>query len=172
MLNCFIDLSVKAIPGLFPKTKRRILLLPGCLALCWILATSMPVLAQKTTPMEPRTVTGKVLDENGKGIAGATIQVKGTTIGTTTGDDGSFSIQAPKGKSSMVVSYIGFEKQEVIVGATTNFSITMISATRSLSDVVVIGYGTQSKRDVTGPSLLLMPENSKNALSSGSTRPW
>jgi TonB-dependent starch-binding outer membrane protein SusC len=153
MFNCFTRLSVKAIPGHFPKTKRRFPLFPVCLAFFCLLASLEPgkTSAQKTAdPRGPRTVTGKVLDENGRGIAGATVQVKGTAIGTTTGEDGSFLLQTPKGKGPLVISYIGYDRQEVSIGSTGTLSVMMIAATKSLSDVLVIGYGTQSKRAVTG----------------------
>ena len=96
------------------------------------------------------TVTGKVVDEKGKGIAGVTIEVKGTSIKTVTNDAGAFSIDVPEGKEVLRCTSIGYSAQEINVKGGSVFSITMIEESKSLSDVVVVGYGTRKKSDVTG----------------------
>ncbi|MDB5234144.1 MAG: TonB-dependent receptor, partial [Hymenobacter sp.] len=96
------------------------------------------------------TVSGKVVQANGEGLPGVTIVVKGTTIGASTSVDGSFSLSVPEG-STLVFSSVGFSKKEVTVqGATSSLSVTLTDDQQALDEVVVVGYGTQKKGDVTG----------------------
>lgn len=98
------------------------------------------------------TVTGRVLDENGNGLIGATVVVVGTQQGATTGVDGSFFINGG-GKYPFVlrVSYLGYESQELsITKEKTSLNITLKAKANKLDEVVVIGYGTSKKSDLTG----------------------
>lgn len=95
-------------------------------------------------------VTGKVTDNTGKPLEGVTIQVKGTTISTETKQDGTFSINAPSGKSVLVFSSIGYSLKEVPIANHNQLNLSMAVADNSMDQVVVIGYGTVKKRDVTG----------------------
>jgi len=95
-------------------------------------------------------VNGKVSDETNKPLAGVTVQVKGTSAITTTGEDGNFQISVPSEKSTLVVSYVGYEQQEVSVGNRREIAFAMKSLANSMENVVVIGYGTQKRRNVTG----------------------
>jgi hypothetical protein len=95
------------------------------------------------------TVTGKVTSKtDGSPLPGANLLVKGTTLGTSTGVDGTFSLQVPSG-AVLVVSMIGSITQEIVVGNQTTINISLVDDARSLDEVVVIGYGTASKRDLT-----------------------
>jgi TonB-linked SusC/RagA family outer membrane protein len=95
-------------------------------------------------------VTGKVVDSKGAGLPGVTVLVKGTTNGTSTGADGNFTIQAPE-NSVLVFSFVGYTKQELPVsGAASGLTVTLAESAQSLNDVVVIGYGTARKSDLTG----------------------
>lgn len=96
-------------------------------------------------------ITGSVLDEKGAGLPGVTIVLKGTTLGTTTGVDGSFALRIPDGTPTptLVISSVGYERQEVAVGGRTTFSVKMAPSTQQLDEAVVVGYGTQEKRTVT-----------------------
>ncbi len=94
-------------------------------------------------------ITGKVMDETGQPLSGATVQVKGTTNGTSTDADGNFKINAKAG-DILVISYVGFVTTEVKVGANNNISVALLSAAKTGDEVVVVGYGTQKKSDVTG----------------------
>jgi len=96
------------------------------------------------------SITGKVIDEAGEPLKGVTVQVKQTSIVTTTKQDGTYLINAPSGTSILVFSYVGYEEQTVNVVDRKEVSITMKLAPNSLADVVVIGYGSQKKRNVTG----------------------
>lgn len=95
----------------------------------------------------PTAVTGKVTDDKGAPLGGATVEVKGTNTRTATGSDGTFSINA-NAKSILLISSVGFTSQEVeVTGATLNISLK--TNANDLTDVVVVGYGTRKKTDVT-----------------------
>lgn len=95
-------------------------------------------------------VSGKVTDETGKPVQGATVQVKGTTIATATIADGSYSLMAPSGTSRLVITSVGFTELEVAINNKSEVNIPIISTASSLQDVVVIGYTTVKRKDVTG----------------------
>ncbi len=95
------------------------------------------------------TITGTVTDSDGVLLPGASVMVQGTSNGTTTDFDGNFSIQANPG-DVLEVSYVGFETQTITVSQQTNYSIQLASNTSELDEVLVVGYGTQKKSDLTG----------------------
>jgi len=96
-------------------------------------------------------VSGNITGEkDGIPIPGVTILVKGTTNGTITDVDGNFSIQVPDQNSILVFSLIGMKKQEVKVGSQTSFTIRMADEVIGIDEVVVVGYGVENRRDVTG----------------------
>jgi TonB-linked SusC/RagA family outer membrane protein len=94
-------------------------------------------------------VTGRVTDEKGAGLPGVTVVVKGTTVGTSTDGDGNFSLNVPNGNGTLVVSFIGYSPQEVPIDNRATVNITLAPDAKALSEVVVVGYGTQRKRDIT-----------------------
>lgn len=97
-----------------------------------------------------KTVTGKVLDEKGSGVAGASVSVLGSTAGTITKEDGSFVLSVPDAAKTLLVTSIGFDAKEVkITGAALSVNLVK-SAISNLDEVVVVGYGTQKKSNVTG----------------------
>lgn len=106
-------------------------------------AVSLPAVAQG------KTITGRVTNNAGDPVAGASVVVKGTTTGTTTNNAGNFSIVAPSG-AVLVISSVNYTEQEVTIGASSSVNIKLTSAAGDLSEVIVVGYGTQKKRDVTG----------------------
>src|SRR5918993_792240 len=97
-----------------------------------------------------QNVTGTIKDVNGTPLAGATISVKGTTRTTTSDANGAFSISVPDRNSVLVISYVGHTPQEITVGDSSNVEISMQPSTGELNTVVVVGYGTQNKKDITG----------------------
>jgi len=99
---------------------------------------------------QDKTVTGTVTDEKGGGLPGATIKVKGAEKGVNSDGAGNFSLTVPAKATTLVISYVGYETQEVGVKNTTNFQIALQPGKGSLNEVVVVGYGTQKRRDVTG----------------------
>ncbi|HEY3405487.1 MAG TPA: TonB-dependent receptor [Ohtaekwangia sp.] len=115
------------------------------------------------------TIKGKVSDENASGMPGVNVLVKGTTTGTTTDVNGDFTIDAPSADGVLVFSFIGYETQEQAIGGRTTFDISLMPSIESLSEVVVVGYGVQNKRDITGAitkvnSEVLMQTASHSAL--------
>ena len=95
------------------------------------------------------TVTGTVTDSQG-GIPGANVKVKGGTAGTITNMDGQFTLSVPSSKSILVVSYIGYTPQEVAINGKNKLDIHLLEDTKTLDEVVVVGYGVQKKSHLTG----------------------
>lgn len=95
-------------------------------------------------------VTGKITDNAGNPLQGVTVQVKGTQIATSTNKDGTFSINAPSGSSVLVYSSVGFTAREVPIENKAQVSISLSPVDNTMDQVVVIGYGSVKKRDVTG----------------------
>jgi TonB-dependent SusC/RagA subfamily outer membrane receptor len=95
------------------------------------------------------TVTGKVIDENGKGLPGVTVTVKGSTISAVTGADGIYRINAASGKDVLVFSYIGYQPTELAINKRSVVDLSLSVSQKLLDDVVVIGYGTQKKNNVS-----------------------
>ena len=100
--------------------------------------------------MQTAPIKGKVTDQSGTPLIGVTIRVKGTAVGGTTGADGTFSINVPEGKDSLQISYLGYQSQEIAIAGRATIDIVMQSGDQLLEQVVVVGYGTQRKRDLTG----------------------
>ncbi len=96
------------------------------------------------------TVTGTVIDNNGVPLLGANVLEKGTSNGTQADFDGNFSLEVSSENATLVVSYVGFTTKEVEVGGQSDLSIALSVSAASLDEVVVVGYGTQTKREVTG----------------------
>ncbi len=101
---------------------------------------------------ENRKLTGRVLDQKGNPIVGATILVEGTTVGVSSGVDGSYALEIPASVSAPVlaVSFIGYESMEIPVENRTSVEISMSESAVGLDDVVVVGYGQQKRVNVTG----------------------
>ena len=99
---------------------------------------------------QTRTVTGTVKDGSGTVLPGATVVVKGSANGATTDADGKFNISVPDDASTLVVSFIGFLSQEVVVGNQTTIDVTLKEDAQTLNEVVVTGYGEVRKSDYTG----------------------
>ena len=94
------------------------------------------------------TVNGRVTDESGEGVIGASVMQKGTNNGAVTDYDGNFTISVPA-KSTLVISYIGYATQEVAVDGKTTIAVTLKEDSEALSEVVVVGYGTMDKKELT-----------------------
>ncbi|RYF67752.1 MAG: SusC/RagA family TonB-linked outer membrane protein, partial [Cytophagaceae bacterium] len=111
-----------------------------------------PETSELTTTDEapPITIRGRILDELGQTIPGATILLKGTTSnGTVTDANGAYTLNVPDGTGTLVVSSIGFTAQEVAIDNRTTIDVTLKTDVKSLSEVVVVGYGTQRRAEVT-----------------------
>ena len=100
---------------------------------------------------QTRTVTGTVNDSRGnQPLPGVTVQVKGTQTATQTGANGNFSVNVPTSAQALIFSFVGFEDQEVALGSSNTLNVSLNPGGQSLQDVVVIGYGTARKSDLTG----------------------
>lgn len=104
-----------------------------------------------------QSITGTVMDEAAKAVAGASVQLKGTTSATLTNEEGVFNISAPM-NGTLVVSYIGYETKEVVITG-TSVNVVLKSKNTAMDEVVVVGYGTRKKSDVTGATASIGGDN-------------
>ena len=111
---------------------------------------------------EPISVTGLVTDTSSKPLAGANVNVKGTSKGTSTDANGKFEIKVPSQKSVLVVSFTGYTPMESRVGTNTNISIQLLQQPGSLNEVVVTGYTAQRKKDIIGAVTVVNTEDLKS----------
>ncbi|KAA5546805.1 SusC/RagA family TonB-linked outer membrane protein [Adhaeribacter rhizoryzae] len=95
-------------------------------------------------------VSGTVTDENGTGLPGVSVLVKGTSVGATTNSDGTFALSVPDQNSILIFSFIGFSSQEVPVNGQANLTVQLAPDAKALDEVVVVGYGVMKKSDLTG----------------------
>ena len=114
-----------------------------------LLENNLIVIRSSALTLQDIRVTGKVTGENGEALSGATVTVKGTAIGTSTDNNGNFTITAPQ-NGTLVISSIGFEPQQVAINNQSVINVKLAASKRALDEVVVIGYGQASKRDLTG----------------------
>ncbi len=96
------------------------------------------------------TVSGIVTDQDGESLIGVNVLIKGTATGTVTDIDGSYSLEVADENSILVFSYTGYVSQELMVGGRSSINVTMSEDVKELQEIVVIGYGTQRKKDLTG----------------------
>ncbi len=124
---------------------------------CFIIAllVTMPVAAQNAFLLK-----GRVTNENGQPVSRATITVKGSATGTSSNDNGNFEITVPSG-TVLVVSSVGYTVKEVTVNSNAPLTIALVAVQQSLDDVVVIGYGQQRKKDITGAVVSVSSETLK-----------
>ncbi len=116
----------------------------------WILA-AFTLLTFGFTAQESRTITGTVTaSADGSALPGVSVVVKGTTNGTTTDQDGKYSITTSGTASKLVFSYIGYQTQEIKIGKANVINVTLNEDIQELEEVVVMGYRSEAKRDVTG----------------------
>src|SRR5665811_949644 len=97
-------------------------------------------------------VSGKVTGPSGESLAGVSILVKGTSRGTSTDNNGNFSLNVTDPNATLIVSYVGFQTMEVNLAGQNTITVALVASGKQLDQVVVVGYGTQRKRDITGSS--------------------
>jgi TonB-linked SusC/RagA family outer membrane protein len=100
-------------------------------------------------------VKGKVLDETGASMPGVNVVEKGTTNGTTTDVDGQYTMLVSNSQATLIFSFIGYAAQEIVVGDRTTIDVSLLVNALTLSEIVVVGYGTQKKADITGALVTL-----------------
>lgn len=133
-----------------------------------VLAFLLGICTFSTAFGQGRAISGRVLDSQNEPLIGVSIQVKGTTTGTVTDFDGNFSLQVSSG-STLVFSYIGYESQEIPVENQTTITVKMGEDSQALEEVVVVGYGTLKRKEVTSSVETISTEKfnqggSRNAL--------
>jgi TonB-linked SusC/RagA family outer membrane protein len=100
---------------------------------------------------QSRNINGTVTDEKGEALIGATVKLKSGSLTTSTNVNGKFTISVPAGETALTVTYVGYVDQEIAINAqTSDLVVKLLTNAKSLNDVVVVGYGTQRKKDVTG----------------------
>jgi TonB-linked SusC/RagA family outer membrane protein len=114
-----------------------------------------------------KNVSGKVTGPDGKAVGGATVSVKGTAVATSSSADGSYIIAVPAGGTTLVVSSVGYDAYEVEIGANDILNVSLKQTAGSLNEVIVTGYGSQRKKDLTGAVTVVNVANFK-AVPSGS----
>ena len=100
--------------------------------------------------LEEQNLSGLVSDANGQALVGATVRAKGTNQGTLTDESGNFQLTVPDNVSTLIFSYLGYTTQEIEINGRTVINVTLSESESSLDEVVVVGYGTQRKADITG----------------------
>ncbi|WP_299550823.1 TonB-dependent receptor [Seonamhaeicola sp.] len=98
-----------------------------------------------------KTISGKVTSQSdGMALPGVNVVVKGTTVGAATDFDGNYTINVSNNEAALVFSYVGYVTQEIVVGSKSEINVALVEDAASLDEVVVVGYGTRKKSDVTG----------------------
>lgn len=114
--------------------------------LCTLLWTCFVFLGYAQT----KTISGKVTDKDNFPLPGATVQAKGSNVTTQTTSEGNFTIEVPSSVPALIFSYVGYDDKEVSIGTSTQINVSLVAGAKSLQDVVVVGYGTRRKSDLTG----------------------
>ncbi|HEX8327666.1 MAG TPA: TonB-dependent receptor [Hymenobacter sp.] len=125
-----------------------------CLPLCTLAASGaeaarFPAVPFRFATAPMQTITGRVTDEKGEGLPGVTVLVRGTSNGTSTGADGSFTIDAPA-DATLVISSVGYVTREVPVNGQSTIAVSLATDVQQLSEAVVVGYLVQERQNVTG----------------------
>lgn len=124
--------------------------------------TPAPTPAEPGTVQQQHPVKGVVRDEKGNPVAGVTVRIAGTSIGTVTNADGSYTIAAPgRSTDELDITYIGFEAQRIPVSGRALINVTMKEGSSALNEIVVTGYTTQKKKDLTGSVAVVNIDNLK-----------
>jgi len=109
-----------------------------------------PVIKSEVKAEQKRVITGTVKDAKGLSLPGVTVAVKGTTMGIITDANGQFKLTVPTSAKSLVFSFVGLKSKEVAIGDKTNITVVMEEEVLGMEEVVVVGYGTMKKKDLTG----------------------
>ncbi|MEG1545250.1 MAG: carboxypeptidase-like regulatory domain-containing protein, partial [Tannerellaceae bacterium] len=114
-----------------------------------IVVTRASQLASNVAQQQTKKISGTVVDASGEAVIGVNVVVKGTTVGTITDMDGRFVLDVPA-NATLVVTYIGYVPQNIVVGNKSVLTITLKEDSQALDEVVVVGFGTQKKLNLTG----------------------
>ena len=115
-----------------------------------LLCVSQLIMAQE------RVISGRVTDsKDTSGVPGVTITAKGTKTGTATKSDGTFTLTVPSNVTTLVISSVGYATQEVSIGGQTSLEVSLVATSANMNEVVVTGYGTARRKDLTGATATL-----------------
>lgn len=131
----------------FELMGKRILLSPATTS---TLVDLVPHQVANQAALPARTIQGRVVSETGEGLPGVSVIVRATSTGTVTDAKGDYSMEIPNDAKVLIFSFVGYLKQEVAVGNQTTLNVQLQPDTQNLDEVVVVGYGTQNRRDITG----------------------
>ena len=123
-----------------------------------ILFLSLLFLANVSVVLSQQVLTGTIVDKNGESMIGVSVLVKGTTVGTISDVNGKFSIKVGKTNDVLHFSYVGYINQSLTVGNQKNVKVIMEEKSKDLEEVIVVGYGTQKKSDLTGSVVTVKAE--------------
>lgn len=115
-----------------------------------LLENNLVVISNRSATRQQKAISGKVTDASGAPLPGVTVIIKGTVQGTITGADGVFSLANASAGATLIVSFVGMKTQEIPVQGKINFQIVMEEENRDIDEVVVVGYGSQKKANLTG----------------------
>ncbi len=115
-----------------------------------LLIVGLSFLSPLCASAQQKTISGTVIGDDKVPIPGASIVIKGTTIGTVTDYDGKFSLKMPVSSKTLIFSFVGLTSKEIEIGATTVFNVVLSESRVGIDEVVVVGYGTQKKESVVG----------------------
>ncbi|WP_411273923.1 SusC/RagA family TonB-linked outer membrane protein [Daejeonella sp.] len=124
--------------------------------------SAFPVNSRKFFDMAETPISGQVTDSKGETLPGVSIKVKGTTVGVTTDLNGKYTISVPDNSTILIFTYIGFTTQEVLINGRNSVNIQLKGESTSLNEVIVVGYGTQRKGDLTGAISSISADKLKN----------
>ncbi len=139
-----VSFTLKKLPILLKRRDRNVQLSSIAFSVLLLLFSTFTTYAQNN-----HLVKGRIINESGEPIPGSSILVKGTTAGVNSNDNGTFEINAPN-NGTLIISSVGFTTREIKVNNQTNVTITLVSVGKEMEQVVVVGYGTQRRKDVTG----------------------
>lgn len=130
-----------------------------------IILMSIGILQVNAVPagdLQQKQITGKITDESGNPLPGVNIQVEGTTVGTISDVNGLYTINAPNENAILVFSFIGYNPQKITVGGQSKINIALAPSVTAMQEVVVVGYGTARKVDLTGSITAVKQDEYKN----------
>ncbi len=157
---CFGDWSDLRLNKLFKLTKLTVFMMLISVASSFATTSYLPEITPEVPGdiAEQNVVTGKVTTESGEGLPGATVVIKGTSMGTVTDMDGNYSLSNVPADAVLQFSFVGMISQEIAVGSQSVINVTLAAETIGLEEVVAIGYGVQKKSDVTGATVSVSAE--------------
>jgi len=132
------------------RVSLRAISIGGILRLTLVLLLLSTLQVNSYAFLPPHEVKGRIVNADGSPVPGVSIIIAGTKKGVTTNSDGRFSIMVPDEKSTLLISSVGFDAKSVTVGSQSEITVTLVQSSAGLDQLVVVGYGTRKKSDLTG----------------------